>query len=332
MAMIRKFTPSRRIALTSLAAAGLACTLPFAAFSQRLPARPYKIIVGSPPGALGDVLARLMAQKLSEASGQPAVVDNRPGAAGAIAAEAVAKSPADGSTLLLAPDAVMVVNPFVYPKLAYDPARDFQSVGLLGKASLVLLVSPALKVKTFAEFVRLAKAQPKAINYGTGGVGHPTHMVMELLCSRAGIQLTAVPYKGTTPALQGLMGGEVGAMISGMVEALPQVKAGNAIALAASGPAAKEMFPGLPEFKETSTDLDLSVWFGMFAPAATPREVVTLLNAEVNKALGQPDVQKRLADFGLAPSPVATTDLDALMRADRARFGPLVKALGLVAE
>lgn len=321
---------TRRAAIMALAATGATALMPLSALAQA--ARSYRIVVGSPPGALGDVLARLVAQKISEASRQPAIADNRPGAAGAIAADFVAKAGGDGNTLLVAPDAVMVVNPFVYPKLPYDPVKDFKSVALLGKASLVLVINPKLNVKTLADFVQLAKSKPKAINFGSGGPGHPTHMLMELLCNRLGIQLTHVPYKGTSPAIQGLLGGEVEAMISGVVEAMPHIKAGTVLPLAASGPAAKEIFPSLPQYKEFHEDLDVSVWFGVFAPASTPTDVVSSLNAEINKALQQADVQKRLADFGLTPTPVRPADLDKLVQQDLQRFGPLVKALGLVAN
>ena len=321
---------ARRSALMTIAAASATALFPISALAQA--ARTYRIVVGSPPGALGDVLARLLAQKLSDASGQTAIADNRPGVAGAIAADFVAKANGDGHTLLVAPDAVMVVNPFVYPKLPYDPLKDFKSVALLGKASLTLVINPKLNVKSLADFVQLAKSKPKVLNFGSGGPGHPTHMLMELLCNRLGIQLTHVPYKGTSPAIQGLLGGEVDAMISGVVEAMPHIKAGTILPLAASGPAAKELFPSLPQFKDSHEDLDVSVWFGVFAPASTPTDVVSSLNSEINKALQQADVQKRLADYGLAPTPVRPADLDKLIQQDLKRFGPLVKALGLVAS
>ena len=175
----------------------------------------------------------------------------------------------------------------------------------------------------------MAKAKPKSINFGSGGPGHPSHVAMELVASRLGLQLTHVPYKGTSLALQGLMGGDVDAVIVSMAEAMPQVKAGNVVALATSGPAAKDVFPNLPEFKESHPDLDISVWFGMFAPASTSADVVVRLNTEINKALGQADVSKRLTEFGLTVTPGSPSVLDQLMAVDRARFGPLVKALGI---
>ncbi|VTU39655.1 Argininosuccinate lyase [Variovorax sp. PBL-H6] len=322
----------RRAALLQVLAAGVAATVNLPVWAQPHSSRPIKVVVGSPPGALGDVIARLMAQKLGDALGQPSIVDNRAGASGGIAADYVAKSQGDGHTLLVAPDAVMVVNPFVFPKLPYDPTKNFRSVALLGKATLVLLVSPAMNAKSLTEFVQMAKAKPKAINFGSGGPGHPSHMAMELVASRLGLQLTHVPYKGTSLALQGLMGGDVNAVIVSMAEAMPQVKAGNVVALATSGPAAKEVFPNLPEFKESHPDLDISVWFGMFAPASTSADVVLRLNTEINKALGQADVSKRLAEFGLTVTPGLPSVLDELMAVDRARFGPLVKALGITAN
>ncbi len=322
--------PSRRAALTHLIATGFAAAAGLPAWSQTQ--FPLKVVVGSPPAALGDVIARLMAQKLGEQMGVPGIVDNKAGASGGIAADYVAKSAGDGRTLLVAPDAVMVVNPFVFSKLPYDPSKDFKSVALLGKATLVLLISPSLKVKNFREFAALVKAQPKVVNFGTGGSGHPSHIAMELVANRLGLQMTHVPYKGTSPALQGLMGGEVGAVIVSLAEAMPQVKAGNVIAVATSGPAAKTFFPDLPEFKEFHPDLDISVWFGLFASAATSPTEVVRLNVEVNKALAQPDVQKRLADFGLTASNSTPGELDQLMVADRARFGPLVRALGISAN
>lgn len=332
MSVHRHLHLSRRNALLgTLAAAGLS-SLGAPALAQKLPARPIKIVVGSPPGALGDVISRLLAQKLGESLGQPAVVENRAGASGAIAADLVAKSPGDGTSLLVAPDAVMVVNPFVFSKLPYDPVKDFRSVALLGKATLVLTINPGLNVKTFADYVQLAKSKPKSLTFGSGGPGHPSHMAMELLNQRLGIELVHVPYKGTSPALQGLMGGEVNAVITSLAEVMPHVKSGGIQPLATSGPAAKEAFPALPEFKEFHPDLDLSVWFGVFAPGSTPPALVELLNGEVNKILGHADVKKRLGDFGLTATPDTPAALDQLMKLDRARFGPLVKTLGIRAD
>lgn len=309
----------------------IALALPFAQ-AQSYPTKPIRLVVGSPSGALGDVLARVTAQKVGESLGQPMVVDNKPGAAIAIAADIVAKAPGDGYTLLIAPDAGLVVNPFVYPKLPYDPVKDFQPVGLIGKATLVMVASPSLGVKTVEELIKLGKANPGKINFATGGAGHPTHLAMELFRNRMGIEMTHVPYKGTSPAIQDIVSGVVGTMIVGVAEAMPLIKAGRIIPLTASGPQAKEMFPNLPEMKSLNKDLDIFVWFGVFAPASTPKPVVTLLNSEINKMLILPDVIKRLNEFGLAAHPGPPSDVEAIMKVDLARNGPLVKSLGLTAD
>jgi tripartite-type tricarboxylate transporter receptor subunit TctC len=281
---------------------------------------------------LDDILARLIGPKLTDALGQPIVVENKLGVGATLAAEQVAKSPADGYTLLLCADSVMTFNPFVYPKLPYEPGRDFLPVALIGKASMMLAVSPSLNVKTFAEFVQLAKAKPKSINYGSAGAGSTLHIVMELIANRMGIELTHVPYKGPAPAMQALMGGEVGAMIVGMAVGMPQVRAGRVIPLATSGPLGKEVFPNLPEFKESHPDLDVSTWFGIFAPSGLASPVITTLNGEVNKALGMPDVRSRLNDFGIVPLPSPPADLETAARADRQRYGALIRGLGLKAD
>jgi tripartite-type tricarboxylate transporter receptor subunit TctC len=322
---------SKKLFFRATLGISLALALPFAQ-GQNYPSKPIRLVVGSPSGALGDVLARVTAQKIGESLGQPMVVDNKPGAAIAIAADIVAKAPGDGYTLLVAPDAGLVVNPFVYPKLPYDPVKDFQPIGLIGKATLVMVVSPTLGVKTVEEFIKLAKANPGKVNFATGGAGHPTHLAMELFRNRMGLDLTHVPYKGTTPAMQDIVSGVVGTMIVGVAEAMPLIKAGRVIALTASGPQAKEMFPNLPEMKSLNKDLDIYVWFGVFAPASTPKPIVSLLNNELNKMLMLPDVIKRLNEFGLAAQPGSASDVETIMKIDMARNGPLVKLLGLTAD
>lgn len=324
---------TRRQAVKALLAAGasLAGVLPVQA-QPKYPSRPIKVVVGNAAGSLDDILARLIGSKLTDATGQPVVVDNRIGAGASLAADQVAKSPADGYSLLLCADSAMTFNPFVYPKLPYDPSRDFQPVAMIGKASMMLAVSPTLNVRNFAEFVRLAKSKPKAINYGSAGAGSTLHIVMELISNRLGIELTHVPYKGPAPAMQALMAGEVSAMIVGMAVGMPQVRAERIVPLATSGPLGKETFPNLPEFKDSHPDLDVSTWFGFFAPAATPRDVVALLNGEINRSLTLPDVRKRLADFGIVPRPSQPAELELAARADRQRYGVLIKGLGLPSE
>lgn len=320
----------RRFAIKALAATGASLCLPGMLQAQtRFPSRPVRVVVGNAPGSLDDILARLIGPKLTDAMGQPMLVDNRIGAGATLAADFVAKSPADGHTLLLCADSVMTFNPFVYSRLPYDATKDFQPVAMIGKASMMLAVSPSLNVKTFAEFVQLAKSKPRSINYGSAGAGSTLHIVMELMANRLGIELTHVPYKGPAPAIQALMAGEVSAMIVGMAVGMPQVRAGRIVPLATSGPLGKETFPNLPEFKESHPDLDASTWFGFFAPAATPAAVVSALNTEINKSLVMNDVRARLSDFGIVPLPGQPADLETAARTDRQRYGALIRGLGL---
>jgi tripartite-type tricarboxylate transporter receptor subunit TctC len=325
-----RISQERRRVIQTLAAASLSFASPLVPRAQtRFPSRPVRLVVGNAPGSLDDILARLIGPKLSDAMGQPMIVENRLGAAAALAADHVAKSPADGYSLLLCADSVMTFNPFVYSKLPYDPVRDFQPVAMIGKASMMLAVSPALNVKTLAEFFQLAKAKPLSINYGSAGAGSTLHIVMELIANRMGIELTHVPYKGPALAMQALLAGEVSAMIVGMAVGLPQVRAGRVVPLATSGPLGKETFPNLPEFKESHPDLDVSTWFGLFAPAAVPAPVISTLNAEVNKSLGLPDVRSRLSEFGIVPIPAAAVELENAARLDRQRYGALIRGLRL---
>jgi tripartite-type tricarboxylate transporter receptor subunit TctC len=205
-------------------------------------------------------------------------------------------------------------------------------VSLIGKASLMLAVRPDLKVRSFAEFLQLVKSRPRSINYGTGGAGHPTHVIMELIANRLGLQMTHVPYKGTSPAMQGMLAGEIDAMIVGMAEGLPHLRTGKVVALGGSGPSVKDVLPGVPELKDFHPDLDVSVWFGVFAPASTPADVVASTSREIYKVLGSPDVRRRLSDYGLAPVQVAPAELDQLAQTERGRYGPLIKALGLTVD
>jgi tripartite-type tricarboxylate transporter receptor subunit TctC len=296
------------------------------------PANVLKVVVGSPPGALGDVVARLVAEKLAESSGSPAIVDNKAGASGLIAADLVARSAGDGSTLLVAPDNVMVVNPLIYPKIPYNVQRDFAPIGVLGKASLVLVANPAAGIKSMQDLVRLARANPDSVTYSSGGVGHVTHLGVELISARLGLKLRHVPYKGTSPALAAVVSGETNLMYLGASGAVPQIKSARVVALAASGPRVKETFPGTPTLPEFHPDLDISVWFGLFASSKTSQDTVASLNRAVNSMLQQANVVKRFAEFGMTTEPGSPAALMDLVKSDTARFAGLVKSLNITLE
>jgi tripartite-type tricarboxylate transporter receptor subunit TctC len=322
----------RRSAISRISMALVASTFAGTSWAQKFPSKPIRIVVGSPPGALGDVLARLLAKKLHDASGQPVIVENKAGATGVIAADAVARSANDGHTLLLAPDSTLAVNPFVYKSLPYDPKKSFAPVGMVSRAILVLIVNPALGVRTLDEFVKLVRSKPGVINYGSGGAGHVTHMSMGLLSDRLKLNMPHISYKGTTPAMQAILTNEIGAMLIGLAEAMPHIKAGTVVALGIGGKTPLDVLPGVPPLRNYDADLDASVWFAMFAPAGTPAEAVNYLNDQLNKALVQPDVKKVFSDLGMVETPGTPGVVETVVASDLQKFGPLVKSLGITAQ
>jgi tripartite-type tricarboxylate transporter receptor subunit TctC len=297
--------------------------------AQEYPTRPVRVVVPNAPGSLNDSLARIVFSKASDILGQQFVVDNRAGAGGGIGAELVAKSPPDGYTLLVTANTIMVVNPFLYSKLAYDPVRDFEAISMLAKISEVLVVSPTLGVKTLDEFVRLAKSRPRQVTYASGGNGHPTHLMMELLQRKAGIQLIHVPYKGTSPAMQALVSGEVGAYNIGIGLARPHIVSGKVVALAKTGWPSKDALPGVPPLTAFFPDAEYIPWQAAFAPRGTPKDIVLKLNTAIGKALASSDVKTRMAEIDLTAIGGSPGDLDRTVRMDLTVNSVLVKGIGL---
>jgi tripartite-type tricarboxylate transporter receptor subunit TctC len=323
---------NRRNALGRILSAAFVSLFAGTSYAQKFPAKPLKIVVGSPPGALGDILARLLAKKLSDSSGQPVIVDNKAGATGILAADAVAKSPNDGYTLLLAPDSTFVVNRFVYKTLPYDSNKDFSPVGMVSRAILVMIVNPKLGARSLDDFVKYVRANPGAVNFGSGGVGHVTHTSMEHLCDRLDLKMLHVAYKGTTPAMQAILSNEIGAMIIGLAEAVPHIKAGNVVALGVGGQSSLDALPGVPPLKNYHPELDASVWFGLFAPAGTPAEAITYLNSQLNKSITQADMKKSFSDLGMSETPGLPGAVESVIASDVKKFGPLIKSLGITAQ
>ncbi len=297
--------------------------------AQAYPVKPVRVIVANAPGSLNDTVARLVFTKVGEVLGQQFIIDNRPGAGGAIGAEVVAKAPPDGYTLINAVNTIMVVNPFLYSKLGYEPLRDFEPVSMLVKISEVLVVHPSLRVKTVSEFVALAKARPKQIPYASGGNGHPTHLMMELFQRKAGIALLHVPYKGTSPGVQALIGGEVAAFNIGIGLVRPHIASGRLHALAKTGFPSKETLPGVPALTQFYPDAEYIPWQGVFGPKGMPRDVVSRLNAEIGKALAVPDLRSKMAEIDLTPAGGTPGELDKALRADMNLNRELVKSIGL---
>ena len=264
------------------------------------PSKPLRIIVPFAPGGGIDILGRTVGQKLSERWKQPVVIENRPGASGTIGFELAAKAPPDGYTILMSVN-TMIMVPSLNKKTPYDPIKDFAPVVPVAVGTMALVVPPSLSVKTVAEFIALAKKEPGKINYGSPGTGTPHHLAMELFKQRAGIDLTHIPYKGSDGMMTGILGGQIGAVFMPVHQALANTQAGRLVMLSASGTKRSNATPNVPSLGEAAgiRDIDVDIWFGIYLPAAAPKEVVAKLNAEVNAILKLPDVVETLARQGL---------------------------------
>jgi tripartite-type tricarboxylate transporter receptor subunit TctC len=288
------------------------------------------MIVPFAPGGGVDFTARLIGQKLGAALNQGVVSDNRAGAGGVIGTEIAAKAPADGYTLLLGSAGPLAILPGMMKGLQYDPVRDFAPVALVSSLPFLLVVHPALPVKTVAELVAYAKAKPGQLNYGTAGNGSTTHLATELFKSMAQIDLVHVPYKGVAPAVADLLGGQVQMMSGDLSTLMPQVRAGKLRALAVTGAKRSALAPELPTIAESGVaGFEASGWFGVLAPAATPRTLIAQLNTAIVKSLGDADTRERLAALGGDAGGGTPAEFAARIRDDLAKWGRLIKTLGL---
>lgn len=310
------------------AALASACLAPLQCAAQPIawPSRPARIIVAFPPGGSIDTVARLAGQRLADALGQPFVVDNRAGAAGIIGTDAVARAAPDGYTLLMGSASAISSAPSLYAKLPYDPLRDLAPVALVANQPNVLIVHPSVPARTVAAFVALALSRPGTLNYGSSGIGATQHMSAELFSMMTGARIVHVPYKGGAPAMADLLGGQIDFMFDTAPSSVPMVKAGKVRALAVTSRERSKVFPDLPTMDESGLKgYELRGWIGLMAPAATSREVVQRLNAEVQKMLGG-DLRARLFDLGLDVAGGSPESFAAFIKADTARYASIVKA------
>jgi tripartite-type tricarboxylate transporter receptor subunit TctC len=304
-----------------------------AALAQAWPSRPLKLVVPFAAGGSTDAIARLVAQKLAGALGQQVVVENRPGAAGAIASEQVARSPGDGYTLLMATTSTHAILPVAKPKLPYDAVADFAPVGLVARAPNVLVASPALGVSSVQDLVAQARARPGQLSFASSGNGTITHLVAELFLGMAGVKAVHVPYKTGVQALADLVSNQVQFQFDSIVWTLPQVRAGKIKGLAVTGLKRSLLAPELPTMAESGLPgFEGVTWFAFVAPAATPRDVLARLNRELHASLQAADVQEKLAGQGGEPAPGAPEDLTRLMREDRTKWGKVVQQAGVKFE
>ncbi|MEO8755405.1 MAG: tripartite tricarboxylate transporter substrate binding protein [Casimicrobiaceae bacterium] len=307
----------------------LAATL---AHGQAFPGKPVKIVVPFTAGSATDILARNVGQKLGELWGQPVVIENRPGAGGTIGAAIVAKSPADGYTLMVH-SAAQAVKPAIYPDLPYDTRKDFVEVATLGGQPNVLVVAPATGYKSVADLVAAAKKAPGTLNYGSAGTGSGTHINGEKFKLAAGIDVLHIPYKGTPEALTDTMAGRVTYFFSPISAALPNVKEGKLIALGVSTGKRASTLPNVPTIAESGLPgFDYNLWIGMFAPAGTPAEVVDKINADVTRVLQMPDLRERLAALGAEPMVMTPGEFRKFMRDEIEESAKVVKAAGIKAQ
>ena len=313
------------------AAAALAC-LGQLALAQSWPAKPIHFIVPFAPGGQSDIVARTIAEKLAGRLGQPVVVENKAGAATTIGADYVAKSPADGYTILLAP-APFVITQYAYPKLPYDSRKDFTPVALLVTNPMVVTVNASVAAKTFAEFVALMKAQPGKLNYGSPGNGSLPHVATEMFKQRAGLDAVHIPYKGGGPAVIDLVGGQISFMFASPLEVMQHVKSGKLRVLAATSPGRLSYWPEVPTVVESGyPDYEALAWFGVVAPAATPRDIVARLATEISAILATPEVKERLAAQGAEAATATPEEFGRFLDREHARWSVAVKAANVKIE
>ncbi len=288
--------------------------------------KPIRVLVGFAAGGGNDVIARLVAQKMSEGSAGQVLVDNKTGASGLIAADILAKAPPDGTTLMVAAQTTYAVAPQLYKSVAFDAARDVAGISLLGASPLVLVVNPSFAAKSVGELIEMAKAKPGAINFGSGGVGTTPHMAAELFLFTTGIRMTHVAYRGEAPAIADVLAGQLPLLFANVSVVTGQVKADTLRALAVTSSKRAPSLPDVPTLAEAGIKgADVETWFGLTAPAGTPREIVQRLNADVRKALAAPDLQQRFAELSLSVTPSSPEELDSLIKSEAARWGEVIR-------
>jgi tripartite-type tricarboxylate transporter receptor subunit TctC len=333
------FTVPRRrvVTLAASLAAAVLCTTVAPALAQPWPARPIRFVVPYPPGGPLDQVARALAEKLREPLGQPVVVENRPGAGGNIGADLVAKAAPDGYAIVMGAVATHAINPYLYAKMPYDANRDFTPITRVATVPNVLVMNPQtaerLGVHSLGDLIAYARKNPGKLNYASGGNGSAGHLAGELLEAQAGVSMVHIPYGGAAPAQLGLLAGQTDLMFDNLASATPQIRAGKLKAFAVTTERRSSFFPELPTVAESGLKgFDISTWFGVFAPANTPRPIVDRLNAEFTQALAAPDIRERLARMGAEPSPMSPEAFANFVRAEQAKYERVVKSSGARVE
>lgn len=314
---------------SALAVATLMASPAIHAQKPGYPAQPVTLVVPFPAGGPTDAMARVLAQKLGDRLGQQVVVDNRGGAGGGIAAELVARAPADGHTLFFGTTGTMAINPSLYKKLRYDPVKDFAPISLMATTMNVLVVNPQLPVKTLGELVALAKARPGELTYGSAGNGSSNHLSGELFRSSAGIQINHIPYKGSAPALVDLLGGRLSMMFDTIAQQTQNIATRKVNALAVTGPGRSPLLPVVPTAQEAGLKgFDVTIWYGVLAPRGTPAAVIDRLQHEMAMVMATDEMKKRMQADGAEARTTTPAEFAELIRSDTAKWAPVVKNSG----
>ncbi|MCO4893231.1 tripartite tricarboxylate transporter substrate binding protein [Cupriavidus sp. WGtm5] len=318
----------RRQLLARLAATAVAIALPGIGQAQAFPSKPVRLVVPQAGGTGNDVLARALAEKLSRAWQQPVVVENRPGANGTLAITYVLGQPADGYTLFFAGVSNLSFNPFLYPKLPYDPGRDLTGVAMLANSPFVFVAAPSLKVDSFKDFVQMARARPDEISFASGGIGNSTHLAMELVAQRTGIRLQHVPFNGTGGSTS-LMNGQTPVMMNVVAGVQPFIAGKKLVPLAVTGDKRLQALPSVPTFRELGYDVQVPGWYAIVARSGTPAGVISKVNADINQILEDPQFREKLGFQFLDAIKGPPSEVGRYMKRDADIWGPIIKKLGI---
>jgi len=330
---LQRFSNLPRLRWVSLLACLSACAAPGLAQAQGAadyPNRPIRMVIPFTPGGSTDILGRTIAQQLHQAFGQSVVVENVPGAGGSIGADRVAKSPADGYTLMMGHIGTLAVTPSLYPKLPYDPINAFDAVAWVARVPNVLVVHPSVPAKSLQELVAYAKANPTALTYGSGGNGSAAHLATEYLKLQSGAPMQHVPYKGTAPAVNDLVAGHIKVMFTGVPAVIAQLRAGQLRALAVSSPERVKMLADVPTVAESGyPGFEADQWYGVVAPAGTPKDIIAKLNKQINASLNSPELLNRLSSEGAQPTPNPPEVFAKLIKSEIERWRPVIQKGGV---
>jgi tripartite-type tricarboxylate transporter receptor subunit TctC len=310
-----------------------ACIVVQSASGQPYPSKPVRIVAPFAPGSTIDIIGRIIAPKLTEALGQPVLVDNRPGAGGMVGMDAVAKAPPDGHTLVIGALGPLAMNPALYPKTPFDPVRDFAAVSLLATGPVAIAVHPSVPARNVKELVELAKRQPGKLNFGSPGVGTSPHLTGELVKLLTGTDIVHVPYKGNAEALTDLVSGRVSIVFTGVPPVVPLVKAGRVRLLATTGRQRTAQLPEVPTIVEAGLPgAQVLIWYGVVAPIATPKELVARLNREIVKLMQAPDIREKFSQQGIEPETSTPEQFARLIREEYARWTKVIRTTGIKLE